>query len=412
MIDQHLADYLDQVDIIDRSGIKCGSAFYFFLDDSIYDDSFIKAIIRIFRELFSDRMRLIKCRDKEKKPIMFFYSNTYRGRNDYRIWFDNVLSLCDSYDLLTSSFPCFRVRNLALISIEIKLIRILNYYYQDLHKAICMSSKLFSYIKDFECAKRYVDRYAPSLIVTFCDFHPADSLLTQYCVKKNIATASLQHGSYIGAVDIPQHSFSKYMLCHGTTTENFFKNNGCHQTEFIKTGMPQLIYKGVKNTLAINNNRVIGLIFSGAEWDKYDIEMLLVARKFCEENPEYNICVKCHPGYGPEKYQNYLENEEVIVDQITITDFMERCELILVSVSTVFIECLLNMVPVFVYDKDDIFYPEAKNLKFSDEKGLQTLLDKMHNDPEMIAKDMMEIRNLSTETVNVADNYKCFFDKF
>jgi hypothetical protein len=296
----------------------------------------------------------------------------------------------------------------------LEVFRCLKVYYKSIRKAFCVTSKLFSYIKDFECAKRLIDNNRPSLVVTFCDMHPADSLLTRYCSSIGIDTATLQHGDYSTDITTVRLTTSKYFLCYGITTQDFFQKHGASpDIHFEIVGRPQLIGGVISTKIKKSSNKILGIIFEGVGYEKSDITMLLIVDKYCKINPEYKIWIKFHPGYGPEKYNGFdFRKYTTITNQMNANDFLEQVSLIIVSVSTVFIECLINLVPVLVFENGEDYYNEARMIKFTDADDFALLVNKIIQNTSWLENYLIEIREKFTVTGHVKENYISFFNRF
>ena len=88
--------------------IKCGSAFYYVINDWKINCNILKSCARIFRSAFINRMKIIG----KGQHIGFLFSNTYTSRSDYRKWFTGIS------DLVEDKFIICKGQNLSFMGLK------------------------------------------------------------------------------------------------------------------------------------------------------------------------------------------------------------------------------------------------------------------------------------------------------
>ena len=128
---------------------------------------------------------------------------------------------------------------------------------------------------------------------------------------------------------------------------------------------------------------------------------------------DLKVAIKLHPGTTIEQY-NFVERDlnNIIIynDQVLIEKFIEECDYIVCSGSTVFIESLIFLKPVFLFksDRKDIF-EEIEWCAFRNSVELGKLINWYKENPKEFEKAMVKTRSYFTETDNVKEKYIDFY---
>ena len=195
-----LVNSLNRIRIWGLADYDLGTALTVPLKEALSQSAVSRTMIfkRLFAAIFIERHYYETYTQPEAK-ILFFYSHSYvAGGPHHKKLFHKVTSLVGQKDMLVACQQrgecCFGgVALLAYLPIWFVQMRkveldwkckfFLLTYLLEVKKWIQSSEKQF-------CPAKY------KLLVTFCDAHVTDNIMTQYFKNAGIATATLQHGWY------------------------------------------------------------------------------------------------------------------------------------------------------------------------------------------------------------------------
>ncbi|MBN3063859.1 hypothetical protein IG609_013590 [Pectobacterium quasiaquaticum] len=184
-------------------------------------------------------------------------------------------------------------------------------------------------------------------IVTFCDAHPEDNLISQFCKKYfECHTYTLQHGYYTfspGTInqEVYLNFVSDFMLCWGNTSVDNIVDCGIERKRLIPFGCfkrAELIYKKGNNIFLLLNGRHNALGNS---------ILLTFAERIVSETG-LSVFVKKHP----DDLNDYpYINNVTFVD--SIKEGMENSKVAILSESGVFVDFYLSSFPFFIVNTPD-----------------------------------------------------------
>ena len=402
-------DYLNHCDFAGLKDIMCGDAMFYTLNMATKNSkgSVLTSLGRILKSfLLSD----IDVCTKGQCEIGFLFSNAYGNRNDYMPWFKNVYSLCSSRVVIKRGEK-IRVQSPHTLLYFIQWFNLFEKCFEK-KDAFYYSSILFKYYSNYLDIIRIVNRYHLKLMVTLCDVHSIDSMVTQYCNKNGIPTATLEHGFMIAS---PALSLSKsdFFLGYGQCVLESALSVGMKESKFIKVGMPQLIGFDVPSKMVINGNKIIGVICNGGKLIDEDIEMLKSSIEFSQRTG-YKVIAKLHPGSSVADYPEDLMStiEKVYITEIDALDFAELAQFSIISSSSVFLEYLFHMYPVFHYPSGIGVFNRETWCEVNNADEIENKVFYYLDKKEEYHENAKRTLQYYTEYEDVAGNYDKFLKSF
>lgn len=115
-------------------------------------------------------------------------------------------------------------------------------------------------------------------------------------------------------------------------------------------GDPHNISKLKRNYVEIEDIKTIGIILNGAACDDINEKMIVFLQEYAKRN-EKKIVVKLHPSNDYKKLKNIVDNTvtKVYGKEISISQFADLIDVVIVSNSNVFYEMLFLYKPLLVY---------------------------------------------------------------
>ena len=373
------------------------------------NNSFVYNFLKIVRYTFLNRVTINKqIANSTDLPIAMLFSNDYASRTDHRKQFDIVASLVDNKVLYMPGrrISLSNVRYLPLIISWTKTLRIVFSY----RESLTYATDLFvAYLDAIFVLKSLLLLNIKHLLV-FCDTVITDNLLVQLAIERGIRTVTLQHGYYQPNSTAFSCSPSDFFLCYGTSSlENAGVKSG--NDKFIPVGMSQLIEKSPSDTIVNNKTKKFVVFMSNNATE--EVASLRITEILVEEYG-YQRIIKLHPARKRTMY-NYCwkDNDCVVSDEVRVVDLFNQTDFAIIpSGSTVYIECLLELFPVFLSEHNYCYYEESSSLKFHNQDQLISLVRKLNNNPQEIEGIMKGIRSYHTLTENVRENYESFLSSF
>lgn len=405
-----LAEKLNKQSFYGLKSIRLGDAlFYTLMSSKDYAGSGWRSLARIAKYSLLNILHVD--RQGDGRRIVFLYSNSYRGRMDYMSWFRKVYVKAENRLVFTGgkSFSLGRLRYLTYIFLWLpKFLKIGKF-----KEALYLVSVLYIYYGDYRQICRILERESVSLLVSLCDVHGIDSLVTQYCKMQGIPTATLEHG-YMATKAHFTLPHSDYFLGFGECMRQFALSYGMSDKRFLKVGMPQLLGVELPRKSQLRHEHKLGVICNGGRLIPEDEAMIRIAIEFGQQR-SYKVYVKLHPGTGKEFYQSTLLKvvDKVYMSELTAMAFAQGMDFTLVSGSGMFIEYAVRRMPAFLYPSAvDVMYANVTFNKIGSTKELVTGVDRLYADPESFIQQELEVGRYYTEYEDVDGNYQRFLDRF
>ena len=361
--------------------------------------------------------------------ILFLFSQSYAERGDHKKTFNKVTSLLKSKDTLIAEVrhKMFDIRgSLLLIYLPIWLMQMrkvdINFKYKLYLASSIVESKKWVSSMEFKISPQ---KY--NLLVTFCDAHLADNLLTQRFKKAGVATATLQHGWYNKTLKDAE-DFSKI----GLGFEGFLSDNILIWGDYIKTNAIQsgvvlksLIcaghprYIGYTDVIKGGKDNMFGIILGRSMhyYKQENIKLIEIANSVSEELGVRYV-VKFHPGDTAAEIREYddLIKPECLYktyqNAASLGTYIMDVELSIVGTSSVYADLLYMGEIVFRFTAVNDDYDEIQWGKFNNKYELLNLMKAYQKEKDSFGKIAKETGCLLCGKGNIADNYKGFFSNF
>ncbi|NLR78601.1 hypothetical protein [Chitinophaga eiseniae] len=289
---------------------------------------------QLFKCCFARDFRLLA---KAKSSILFTIE-PFKRKDYYEIWnyvqqkFDN--ERIDSYDLKdTRVVFSFSIRNLLSSTIHI-LKR---------GKGLSLSDKL-ALIAEYCFIRNTIDMLekqslpAINKYVAFCGIHYLENLITQYFIKNQIPTYSLQHGvTYVFTKQIPfdaiayENMTSDYHICWGQYTKDEMHRYGIPEHKLLIGGYPRFIAQKQLNNRQTYTGKVIVFLTRKA-FEAANISLLNILKNLNTSYPDISFFIKLHPSLKNETYENIVKygngnkdrnHFEILPNHITVSELLE-----------------------------------------------------------------------------------------
>lgn len=386
--------------------IEVGTASEIIINQKIENN--FKLWIIFFSSAFINRFHKLPSSDIRH---LIFFSPQYENRKDFLLWTKQLNEQIQ--------YSCLFREGKKRIEFNVTKIKNIFLWYNKLRKVkLPTGNKLIIliYMKTaydaIEMIDEYIENHKLVSITTICDVHCIDSLLVQYYKLKGIITISLQHGLYSSNNPITViNSKSNYLLVYGDSTKKLCLKLGMNQKKIKVLGMPKLINFQPLLHYKKNKFRSIGIVFDGNKHIDNDINMFKFVKSMADKR-KIAIMIKLHPGTPLKSYQYNFENIKFFYDDITVEEFMDGIDILIVGGSTVFIESMIKLKPVFIYSSEQrSLFPQETWCSFKNDKELEVLIDFLNNNYIDYFETMIKRRENYTVTNNVKENYIDFYKR-
>lgn len=322
----------------------------------------------------------------DPRAIMLF-SNDCKGRADHLTAFNNVLEVVNDAVAVRPYKRQYSLSGIGRAVLPIKWTRQMRKAVPSLRKRLEYSSIVFkAYIDDSEIFLKINNNNWDRLpFITYCDVMSVDSFVIQHFNNLGNMTVTLQHGSF----DINSNSWayvgshSKVFLAENQCAVDDAKSLGC-MGNIIPVGSPHNLSarKAHKTDVQARgiNIESIGVVMNSPIKEMEDnVQMISVVQEYCKKN-SIKLLLKYHPADRLDKYKMLIdENITAVCDKgVSIEDFAERVDFVVVSSSTAFLTVLNMGVPAYLFVRpghDPKLYSHTDMLKFSTPNELDRLVD-------------------------------------
>jgi hypothetical protein len=371
---------INDIAFINCIDIKMGDVLHYYLKSEINIKDVCRALKSVF---FVDNYKFSVSGNPN---ILCLCSSDYNFRPEHKKAFNNVMALIDDKIVMMSEkkiFSIFIIRNINFI---IKWYKQLKKIEKDSKKRMYYSLKILSIYRTYQSWEKLLKekKWNINSFLTYCDVMPVDNFFTQKFNMNKKNTITLQHGTF----NIINNSWaylgskSKYFLAESQAAKNTAISVG-YNGKMIVVGSPHHLNEIKKN---INREKdSIGIVMNSPMQPVEDnIEMLKELLKYCEKNNK-NMFVKLHPADDNSKYNNILLNKNVHIygKEISIDDFCNMVEIVIVSSSTSFLTALRLNIPCFLFVREnhDInLFEKTDYLKFTNIEELENKIIKIGSD--------------------------------
>lgn len=384
------------------------------LATELYNESFFyfgKIMIDTF---FKERNINFK---KRNSSILVFHSNHYK-RNDYEEIVRKFKNKLDSYDTITiTEAYSFNMRGIASslrsCLLNISKLNGTKLKLSDRLRIAILMTKYNNFLKDIELI---INSNNYKAMVTFCDAHPMDNLITQLCNKISVKTLTLQHGQYrylkkgleTADAEAYKNFISDYLLSWGQATKDEFTRAGIPSNRILNAGALKDYNRGAAFDINSKPKNIFGVILDGETYKKSNIRLLniaqIIARKY-----NMNFIVRLHPKNKLRYYQKYVKNDMCIewVKSIGSTEYINKVDFSILHMTGVYVELLSYSAPFFVF-KDE--YTEElftkRHLMFEDLEGFVNVYEDYLNNKNEFCEKQLETYKYFDENARTGNHYK------
>lgn len=343
--------------------------------------------------------------EKNNSDFFCLESEFLRNRSDYQSLYNKVISTIPNPSII---YNCNRISPKSFVSVHFVI-----QWYIELRKvfnldwALYILADLFVYYTKMTSIMERIVKSNCKYLITFCDFHPLDSIVVQTCKNYGIKTITLQHGHFSEGSIAFKYSHSDYFLGYGRYTYEAAEKSGYDCEKFVKLGMPHLIDVILENHVFHNNTKTITVILDSEV--KEDVDLLSITHSFCEKYG-FNRIIKLHPGHGFLKAYNesVYEEDEVILNEKTAVELINYSDFaVIAGGSTTFFEFLMRLFPAFIFSKHNQRLPGFEWCSFDSIDKLERLYNQ--NLAHLLDGYYINSREYVSETQNVRENYAEFF---
>lgn len=303
--------------------------------------------------------------DSKDNKILISFPFKKGKRNDYDYILSKLKEILDKNNLGYNDL--FFLKKLSIKNIIFNIYIFLKFYkknnflksYEDRIRITALESFYFRLYKKIKNLN-----FESQILISFCDAHPEDNLLTQLFKNNDKKTLTLQHGQYrvlssgnINAdVEAYENFISDYLLAWGEATLDEFKKAGIESSRIKVVGALKEFSFNDKMKVTKNSTEVFGVILDGETYRKSNINMIKVANKISEElNMKYII--RLHPNNNKKIYEKFKNNKCKEVTKINNEKkYINMIDFNIIHMTGVFIELLSYNSPFFLYD--DIYMEE------------------------------------------------------
>lgn len=359
-------------------------------------------------------------KEKGSSPKIIFIYNHLNKRKDLLDSFLKVSKCVDSTQkcvlLLSHSIMIPNINIITDLNLIIKWFNQLKQTKLRIKEKIDIITYLY---KCYEL-KRNLDKFyqqTPALVVVNYDSFFLDNFCVQYFQKKNIKTATLQHGIIVTKreglernIDFCgsefKNSIADYFLVWNLFTKNQAIISGIKKDKIIIAGPIKCI--NIKK-IPINKQekRIIGILLDGKFTEENNQAMIRIANQFCSFY-NYKYILRYHPAYQGNEYESEINHTYYLGNSLnSLYDFANQVDYILIGNSTAYIELLYMNVKVIHFKCNPISdkYKDLCIPSFNNANELYNLIASRQYLNETIKKNLLSV-------IDIESAYKKFFNNF
>lgn len=320
----------------------------------LYDSSFIGALKKIVFSLLM-RSELSVVQEESREAVVFFYSGRDKKRPDYdyiATWFRGAFGSRFRYvESGEHVSPIQFLKTLACLRSSWGATK--GYrcgYLQRLGVALLIAK----YRSGVEVLRPWLEGVKG--LVTFCDAHPMDNMLTQLARARGLRTHTNQHGQYrlldrtnmSADAEAYANFVSDELLCWGEATRKEFAKAGFNEDRLAVTGWirrwgPPPAQPGGPS------KGVFGVMLNGDNGRLSNIQLIRAAEKLAH-SLDVRYVVRLHPWSRPRQYRPLVSKRCTEINQFPLSGYLERVDFSLGHMSGAVIEVLHAGFPVYLLD--------------------------------------------------------------
>lgn len=362
-----------------------------------------------------------------KSDVMIYFSYRYNKRIDMHEIFNSMMKCLDG-DCAIEGFRKFKLR--------LDYLKNIIYIYKwkrDLRKVGINKDIIKFYIPYLAKGMNFISFLHRNLnvlqnkkvMVTIFDQDYDEYLITEFCKKMCIKTATIQHGQFMGktnlqsieAIPFPYCNLNAdYFLAWGNCSKDRAIECGVMPDKIFITGNPKYMYsenKFIPKSLEINS---ILIFLDGGKNDFSRNCHLLDIMKSVSSNNGIRCSIKLHPNADEQIKMKVHEFGcfEVVNSTEKIKELAQKYDAFVCSKSTVYSELLYLNCVTFRYvenDENDLLYPYTENMDFRDYEGLYSSMDYYNHNPEEYMNILKKLSQYINGSGDIKNNFSEAIDR-
>lgn len=354
---------------------------------------------------------------------VFFFSANYKSRMDHRRLFDSTVRMAPDPSVISSERRLtIRPGHLKNIPNAISWYRALRN--ADLPAEVC---KVFIvYLVEARNTLRWLNKSGAlekaEYFISLFDEYPDEVMIVQFCRKRGIKTAVLQHGAYPGSPSDWENIMTFPYLYAFSPSDRFFlwgdfwKERGVacgvDPSRLLVLGNPKFSENCNKNTALGSSRslRTVGLVLdANIEMNHESNRWLLDAiPHFCRQRG-LRCIVRFHPNCDEQMKEEVRRTVDVEIDEsASIRDFSSIIDVAVCARSTVYIELIYWGVPPLRYVSDTALdtYPEVSFGVFDNCDSLSKVFDCLEDGSSQIADEILALKSSFFKTHLIKEGYR------
>lgn len=214
-------------------------------------------------------------------------------------------------------------------------------------------------------------------IVTFCDAHPYDNMLTQLAKISSVSTYTMQHGQYRRMDDEKNpdseaisNFISDKMLCWGEKTICEYEKSGYGRERFKIVGSMDVRSLEEKKHLDGVPRRAFGVLFCGENTRDINYQLLRVVKEISSLLGVPYV-IRLHPDNKEKDYLGYASKDRFSNKKLSFNEFLDGVDFCVSHATGAFMLVLGSGRPCFVYKDSSL--PEVfddERITFTDAQAL------------------------------------------
>lgn len=366
--------------------IKTGDMCHYFFPESAGIRQAVKSIMRV---VYYSLFNTCKYTVLGNPTTLSLLSSSFCSRSDHCKAFENVTELIDNQIIITPSGRKFDPSSLHRIFLPLVWTFQLRKTSATLIERMILSADIYKAYTNLTYVQRQISKkkFSVKYLMTYCDVMPIDSFFAQSFRAKGFTIVTLQHGYCNIKTNAWAYkaSISDYFLADSPASADLGYSVG-YSGNIIPVGSPHhLKMENKKAPESFPCIESIGVIMNSDVVGREDnqradnIAMLKTVQEYCS-NRHKKMLVKYHPTNHSDDYASYIDENiaKTYGQDITIDEFGDMVDVVIVSASTVFNTMLMRWKPVLLFVRDghdpDMFFGTEK-IKFSNEKQFADKID-------------------------------------
>jgi hypothetical protein len=336
----------------------------------LYDESWIGVIKKLifslfYRSVFETDVNI----SAGEVEFIVFYSCRFKKRPDYDFIPEKIKSLLGSRQSYIEAVERFSLRQLisTLFYFPDSFRRLVGFR-QSLLSRILAALLLAKYRSSHEILVRIEGKWSQRTLITFCDAHPLESLITQIVTLHGGLTYTNQHGQYrvLDESNISPDAeayanfISDKILCWGEATVREFMKYGVSRERCIVIGWIKRL-RLHSSDFQKSANSFFGVMLNGENGKASNLLLLKWANRLADIL-DLSYYVRLHPTNRKEDYVTLVSERCLALQRMAAREFFSEVSFCLAHMTGGTVEALEVNCPIYLMDDGrlaDVFRKEG-----------------------------------------------------